>query len=103
MKKWKWISFIMIVFGLWQGSLTVCAGTIYESPYVTFSPDGQAWTTDAGNKNTEWYADNGSKDVITETRGSLREIQSGEHYYAIKRTGSVPIARWQVYLSKVNC
>ena len=102
MKKWKWISFILIIFGLWQGSLTVWAGTIYESPYVSFSPDGQAWTTDVGNKNTKWYME-GSDDVITGTGGSLREIRPGEHYYAIKRTGSVPIARWQVYLSKVNC
>ena len=103
MKKWRWFSFLLFVLGLWQGSLTVCAGTIYESPYVSFSPDGQAWTTDAGNRNTEWYADNGLDDVITGTRGSLRGIRPGEHYYAIKRTGSVPIAKWQVYLSKVNC
>lgn len=29
--------------------------TIYNSPYVTFSPDGMAWTTNAGDTNYVWY------------------------------------------------
>lgn len=29
--------------------------TIYNSPYVTFSPDGKAWTTCAGDRDYTWY------------------------------------------------
>ena len=32
--------------------------TIYNSPYVSFSPDGKAWTTCAGEKGYRWYEEN---------------------------------------------
>lgn len=94
---------LLVCVGIWQSQGTVSAGTVYESPYVSFSPDRQAWTTDAGNQNTEWYADDGSDDVITGNRGSLREKRPGEHYYAVERTGQVSVAAWRVFLSRVNC
>ena len=103
MRKCKWYNLIMILIGILSCGMSVRAATIYNSPYVSFSPDGQAWTTDAGNRNTEWYADDGSEDVITGVRGNLRQLQTGEHYYAVERRGSVPIAKWQVRLSRVNC
>ncbi|MDR2043210.1 MAG: hypothetical protein LBQ15_02370, partial [Clostridium sp.] len=34
---------------LWPAQ-AACAGSIYDSPYVTWSPDGQAFTTNAGEK-----------------------------------------------------
>lgn len=104
MKKYRRLVLILIVFfELWRCSVTARAGTIYDSPYVSFSPDGEAWTTDAGNRAIEWYADDGSADVITGAKRSLRELQTGEHYYSVKRSGSVPIAKWQVCLSRVVC
>ena len=96
-----------VVFGLLSGMggglLRAHAGTIHTSHYVRFSPDGKAWTTDSGNRNVEWYADDGTDDVITGIKGDIREIRTGEHFYAIKRTGIIPIAKWHIYLSKVNC
>lgn len=91
------------VTGIFQHGITAEAGTIYDSPYVSFSPDGEAWTTDAGNREIEWYMDDGSADVLTGVKGSLRTPQTGEHYYSVKRSGSVPISKWQVSLSRVVC
>lgn len=103
MKLCKWCNLIFLLLGLWCCGMTAQAGTIYNSPYVSFSPDGKAWTTDAGNRNVEWYADDGSEDVVTGLRGKLRNLRTGEHYYAVERSGSIPIAKWCVRLSRVNC
>lgn len=79
------------------------ASTIYENPYVTFSPDKTAWTTCAGDQNVEWYETDGSDDVETGVGATLRALEVGEHYYPVNRTGDVPIEKWVVALSKVNC
>ncbi|MCM1112789.1 MAG: InlB B-repeat-containing protein [Muribaculum sp.] len=92
-----------ILFGVLCRGIPVCAETIYDSPYVTFSPDGQAWTTNAGDRNVKWYKDDGSDDVVTGVEESLAKAQTGEHYYTVKRTGTIPVAEWQVKLSSVNC
>ncbi len=104
MKKWRlWCGiFVLIVMGQIY-SITVQAGSIYTSPYVSFSPDRQAWTTDAGNQNVVWYKADGSDDVETGVESSLADLQTGEHYYSYERTGTVPIAKWVVRDSKVNC
>lgn len=75
--------------------------TIYNSPYVTFAPDRKAWTTNAGEKNTQWY-DKGTA-VSTGISSSLRSLKKGEHYYAVKRTDEVPVGKWVVELRSVNC
>lgn len=93
----------MIMIGFWLGGLSVQAGTIYNSPYVTFSPDGQAWTTNAGDQNVKWYAADGSDDVLVKGVRTLREINAGEHYYTKARTGSIPVAKWYVALAQVRC
>ena len=68
--------------------------TIYNSPYVSFSPDGKAFTTCAGDQNYTWY-DNGTT-VNTGIKSSLRNLETGEHYYAIRRSGEVPVGYWKV-------
>ncbi len=96
-------AFLGILVGVLMGGISVRAGSIYNNPYVTFSPDGRAWTTNAGDTDIEWYATDGSDDVMTGAEGTLRQLQTGEHYYTIDRIGSVPVARWKVYKSAVNC
>ncbi len=104
MKKKRWYGFFLgILCGVLGQGMTVCAETIYDSPYVTFSPNGRAWTANAGDRNVKSYRDNGSDNVVTGVAGSLTEIRTGEHYYTVKRTGSIPVAEWQVTLSSVNC
>ncbi len=68
--------------------------TIYNSPYVTFSPDGEAWTTNAGDTEYCWY-EKGTA-VFTDIPTSLRALHTGEHYYQMGRKGRIPIGRWEV-------
>ncbi len=92
-----------LTLGLLIMGMKAEAGTIYNSPYVSFSPDGQAWTTNAGDTNVVWYAEDGSDDVQVYGQRTLPECKVGEHYYAYKRSGTIPVAQWKVGLSKVNC
>lgn len=103
----KRIKFCILLLGILCGilgsGLSVRAGTLYNSPYVSFAPDGLAWTADAGNQAVEWYADDGTDNIRTGVSGTLRALQTGEHYYKVKKTGAIPISEWQVSLSRVNC
>lgn len=104
MNRWRLFgAYFFILMGVCFGEMSVQAGTVYNSPYVTFSPDRQAWTTDAGNQNVKWYAEGGADDVITGVDKTLRELSAGEHYYSRRRTGSIPVERWIVHLSQVRC
>lgn len=75
--------------------------TVYNSPHVTFSPDGRAWTTNAGDRNYVWY-DSGTA-VTTGIGSSLRGLNTGEHYYLTERVGEIPIGRWEVMHRTGTC
>ena len=75
--------------------------TIYNSPYVSFSPDGKAFTTCAGEQNYTWY-DNGTT-VYTGIKSSLRSLRTGEHYYKVARWGEVPVGSWKVVHRPGQC
>lgn len=77
--------------------------TIYNSPYVSFSPDGKAFTTCAGDQNYTWYAEDDSTTVYTGIKSSLRSLQPGEHYYASRRSGEVPVGSWKVVHRPGHC
>ena len=77
--------------------------TIYNSSYVSFSPDGKAWTTCAGDRNYKWYDENETTTVYTGIKSSLEVLQEGEHYYRSSRRGEVPIGAWQVVLRGAQC
>lgn len=75
--------------------------TIYNSPYVTFSPDGKAFTTCAGDQNYTWY-DYGTT-VNTGIKSSLQSLRTGEHYYKVARWGEVPVGSWKVVHRPGQC
>ena len=75
--------------------------TIYNSPYVTFSPDGKAWTTCAGGRDYTWY--DADTLVSTGITSSLRALNTGEHYYKVSRYGEIPIGYWQVSHRPAQC
>lgn len=75
--------------------------TIYNSPYVTFSPDGKAWTTCAGDRDYTWY--DADTLVSTGITSSLRALNTGEHYYKVSRYGEIPIGYWQVSHRPAQC
>ena len=77
--------------------------TIYNSPYVSFSPDGQAFTTCAGDQNYVWYARDDSTTVYTRIPSSLRTPAAGEHIYTEERYGEIPVGCWKVVHRAGQC
>lgn len=77
------------------------ADSLYNNPYITFSPDGKAFTTDENNKNTEWYIK--GEEVSTGVLSSLRLLKEGEHFYYAVREGNVPISKWEVVWQGAGC
>lgn len=91
-------------------TLTVkaAAKTIYSSPYAAFSPDGQAWTFrealctgSLAGKPDYWYAY--GETIDTGIASGLRGLEEGEHYYAKKRAGVIPVGRWEVRHPYAQC
>ena len=80
---------------------TVHAQTVCDSPYVTLSPDGKAFTTNAFDQNVEWY-EYGTV-VDTGVDSTLRTLQDGEHYYSAARTGTLPVGTWKVAYKTGTC
>lgn len=98
---WGMVLMGLFFWGNVMNGFAMEAKTIYNSPYVTFSPDQKAWTTNAGDQNYVWY-DYGTT-VSTGISSKLRELKTGEHYYRYARTGIVPIGKWSVKLMRGHC
>lgn len=75
--------------------------TIYNSPFVRFSGDGMAWTTNAGEKEYERYPY--TEKVDTHIQSTLQPLQTGEHYYQISRKGEIPVGEWKLGWRDANC
>ena len=75
--------------------------TIYSSPYVSVTEDGRAWTTNSGDRDVKWYSE--GETVDTGISSSLRDLETGEHYYRTLRQGSVPVGYWKVQWEKGQC
>ncbi|MCM1191539.1 MAG: InlB B-repeat-containing protein [Butyrivibrio sp.] len=75
--------------------------TIYSSPYVSFSPDGLAWTTNSGDRSIQWYQK--GMTVNTGISSALRKPEEGEHYYYRQAEESVPVGRWVVEHTAGQC
>lgn len=96
---WLVIGLVLVCF-FWQGTLVVRAG-LEENPYVSLSPDGTAYTVQAGVKDTEWY-ELGTK-VQTGVKSTLPTLQKGEHYYDYEMEGMIPIETWIVTQKYGRC
>lgn len=96
------IACIAIAIGCYFiSSIDSHAYSLNESEYVTFSPDGQAFTTNAGDKNCVWYEL--GMYVNTGVSSTIRLLNEGEHYYKSARTGKIPVGKWEVAYRTGNC
>ena len=68
--------------------------SLWENPYITFSPDGLAFTTNAGDRSREWHP--WGYTVHTGQQSNLRTPEKGEHLYPIIVTGNVRVGKWVV-------
>lgn len=92
---------VFILGNFFGGFIKLYAGTIYDSKYVTFSPDGHAFTTNAGDKNYQWYDVGTSED--TGIASTIRPLREGEHYYKSAREGKIPVGKWEVVYRTGSC
>ena len=102
-KKGKYLAALGLILSvlLFPALPAEAAKTVYNSPYVTFSPDGRAWTTNAGDKNIQWYPY--GETISTGIASSLRALETGEHYYYIPRKETVPVGYWRVEWTAAQC
>ncbi len=102
-KKGKYLAAIALILSalLFPAFPAEAARTVYNSPYVTFSPDGKAWTTNAGDKNIQWYPY--GETISTGIASRLRALETGEHYYYIPRKETVPVGYWRVEWTAAQC
>ena len=91
--------------GLSAQSITAqAAGTVYNSPYVQFAPDGQAWMFKQDlpdSRDDFWYED--GETVTTGIQSTVRSLQTGEHYYGGDGTGEIPVGKWEVAHPFARC
>ena len=94
---------VLIVFSAFvcQWCLPMTAAAIYDSPYVTFSPDGQAWTSCAGDRSNRHYSRGTT--VFTGVSSSVGNLEAGSHYYSYTRKGRVPVSKWVVMWTDAMC
>ncbi len=91
-----------IGLGLWVCTMGKAeAATLLENPNISWSPDGQAFTTDAGEIFYTAY-DYGTE-VYPGGESSLQKLQEGQHYYVDEKQGTIPIASWEVRKTPGEC
>jgi len=92
-----WMIFLLI----WLMCTLPVKADSMEGAIITRSPDGMAFTTNAGEKQTESYRKD--YEVSTGVVGTLRKPCEGEHWYDVIRRDSVPIKTWRVAHSNAIC
>ena len=105
MKRYRICLGVLTAFLAWMPAVMTLKAdpsqqTIYNSPYVTFSPDGQAWTTNAGDQNVQWYSQ--GETVYTGAVSSRQTLNTGEHYYE-KAVRTISVGRWEVAWQHGQC
>ena len=94
-KKIRMLKKVLIFFSLsilcGLGFRQEIQASLWENPYFTFSPDGLAFTTNAGDRNIEQYQ-NGHT-VYTGIESTLQNPQKGEHLYSDIVTGNVRVVK----------
>lgn len=94
------ILFLLAVFCLmWIQVFPVKADSTEEA-LITISPDGEAFTTNAGERTTCWYKE--GYEVLTGIKGTLRNPGIGEHLYTVIRKDRIPVKKWKVVLTGAN-
>lgn len=89
---------LLMLLGLCGMLLTVQAGSGVK---ISYSPDGQAFTTNSGDTSVIWY-ERGTV-VRIQDKSTALTPKVGEHIYQWKRTGSIPIAYWKVEFPYGRC
>ena len=97
----KFVVCVILCLIGWGISVQKVDAGLLENPKITFSPDGNAFTTNADEKNTEWY-ENGYT-IHTGKQSALRTPKEGEHLYSVINDDKVNIGKWVVEHERGQC
>ena len=92
---------VLCLIMLQSSSFVVEADTMYDSPYISLAPDGNAFTTCAGDRSYSHY-ELGTT-VTTGLNSSLWTPGTGEHQYTYSRSGQIPVGKWVVSNPNSTC
>ena len=94
------LTICLCLIGMWHAGEYAEAG-LTGNPYITFSPDGNAFTTNGDETDTVWYEDGYT--VNLGQQSSLRPLQEGEHLYDCIKKERVPVGKWVVHHKEGSC
>ena len=94
------LTICLCLIGMWHAGECAEAG-LTGNPYITFSPDGNAFTTNGDETDTVWYEDGYT--VNLGQQSSLRPLQEGEHLYDCIKKERVPVGKWVVHHKEGSC
>ena len=100
-KKFLYVSYLICFIGFLLFKVRAEASSLQGNPDITFSPDGKAFTTNAGDTNYRWYPDGEIADTGVEP--TIRELLEGEHKYKSARSGIIPVGYWKVMHTPGQC
>lgn len=94
------------IIGIWCALILLwCNGLLVDAEglegKITMSPDGMAFTTNAGDRNTKWY--DRDYEVSTGVKSTMKQLNNGEHEYLREIREGVPIKTWKVVNSHTMC
>ena len=95
------ILFLLLCFGGMICIVCRAEAGMHDNPFVTFSPDGNAFTTNVYDTDTEWYENGYTIDTGNVSRLGTPDV--GEHYYSVIKTGDIPIGKWVVEHAFARC
>lgn len=85
------IAALLLLLALWGLRQGAQAGSGVQ---ITYSPDGQAFTTNSGETSAIWYEEGTTVRIQRDKVPAVPGV--GEHLYNWKRTGELPVAFWKV-------
>ena len=97
----KCLIFIVLCLSGLIGKASEAEAGLLNNPYVTFSPDGNAFTTNADERNTKWY--DAGYTINIDNVSTLGEPGIGEHLYTVIKTGDIPVNKWVVEHAPARC
>lgn len=97
----KYVVYIVLCLLGWCFCLQEAEASLLKNPNITISPDGNAFTTNADEKKTEWY-DSGYT-VLTGKTSALKTPETGEHLYSVINDDIVDIGKWVVAHERGQC
>ena len=81
-----------LLIPLFLTMLFLAGFTVSADTGISYSPDGTAWTIDAGV--TDIYYGEKGETITFNTPSTRPALQKGQHYYSARRNGVINVGKW---------